>query len=254
MKKLKDEILVLMSTYNGEKYITEQIESIENQKLNIPLKLLVRDDGSTDNTINILKKLNRKYKNIKVLQEENIGCNASFFKLFKIAEGYKYYAISDQDDIWLENKLQRGIDKIKKEKNNIPILYGSCSYLMNNDGEIKGTTQKQVRDITLYNTIIQNFVPGHSDIMNDSLLQLLKEQIDYNNIYVYDFWITNVAMLNGKIIFDNKPSTKYRIHNTNTVGYGKSKVDWIKERINRFKKGDGSLITNQIKYFYEINK
>lgn len=254
MKDLKNEVLILMSTYNGEKYITEQIESIENQKLDIPLSILVRDDGSKDNTVNILKKLNKKYKNIKILQEENIGCNASFFKLFSIADGYKYYAISDQDDIWLEDKLQRGIDKIKKEKNNIPILYGSCSYLMNNDGEIKGTTQKQVREITLNNTIIQNFVPGHSDIINDSLLQLLKENIDYKKIYVYDYWITNVAMLYGKIIFDNEPSTKYRIHNSNTVGYGKSKLEWIKERFRRFKKGDGSLISSQINYFYSLNK
>ena len=136
MSKLKNEILVLMSTYNGEKYITEQIESIENQKLDIPLNILVRDDGSKDNTVNILNKLNEKYKNIKVLQEENIGCNASFFKLFKIAEGYKYYAISDQDDIWLEDKLQRGINKIRKENIFIPILYGSCSYLMDNEGNI----------------------------------------------------------------------------------------------------------------------
>ena len=254
MSKLKNEILVLMSTYNGEKYITEQIESIENQKLDIPLNILVRDDGSKDNTVNILNKLNEKYKNIKVLQEENIGCNASFFKLFKIAEGYKYYAISDQDDIWLEDKLQRGINKIRKENIFIPILYGSCSYLMDNEGNIKGTTQKQIRDITLNNTIIQNFIPGHSDIINDSLLQLLKENIDYKKIYVYDYWITNVAMLYGKIIFDNEPSTKYRIHNSNTVGYGKSKIEWIKERIKRFKKGDGSSITSQIGYFYDLNK
>lgn len=253
MRQLKDEVLVLMSTYNGEKYITEQIESIENQKLDIPLNILVRDDGSKDNTVNILKKLNKKYKNIKVLQEENIGCNASFFKLFKIANGYKYYAISDQDDIWLKDKLQRGINKIRNENVDKPVLYGSCSYIMDNEGNITGTTQKKARDITLNNTIIQNFVPGHSQIMNNSLLQLLKNDLDYSKIYVYDFWITNIALLYGKLIFDNKPSTKYRIHNLNTVGYGKSKTGWIKERIKRFKKGDGSLISSQINYFYNLN-
>ena len=253
MRHLKEEVLILMSTYNGEKYITEQIESIENQKLDIPLNILVRDDGSKDNTVKLLKKLNKKYKNIEVLQEENIGCNASFFKLFKIAKGYKYYAISDQDDIWLEDKLQRGINMIKKENVSEPVLYGSCSYLMSNDGIVKGTTQMQIRDITLNNTIIQNFVPGHSQIMNNSLLQLLKKDLDYSKIYVYDFWITNVAMVYGKLIFDNKPSTNYRIHSANTVGYGKNKIEWIKERLKRFKKGDGNSISSQIIYFYDLN-
>lgn len=252
MKKIKDEMLVLMSTYNGQKYIIDQIESIEKQKVDVPLSILVRDDGSTDDTINILKKLNKKYKNIKILQEENIGCNASFFKLFSIADGYKYYAISDQDDIWLSDKLQRGIDEIKKNDNNIPLLYGSCSYLMDNENNILGTTQKQLRNITLNNTIIQNIIPGHSAIINDSLLQLLKTKIDCDKIYVYDFWITNVAMVFGKVIFDNVPSTKYRIHNSNTVGYGKNKFSWIKERIRRFKKGAGKNIADQINYFYSL--
>lgn len=253
MEELKDEILVLMSTYNGEKYIEEQIDSIESQKLNIPLSILIRDDGSKDKTKEIINNLSNKYKNIKLIEGENIGCNASFFELFKIANGYKFYAISDQDDIWLADKLQRGIDKIKSEKENIPILYGSCSYLMDDEGNIKGTTQKQLRDINLYNTIIQNFVPGHSDIMNHELLLLLKRELDYSKIYVYDFWITNIAVLYGKLIFNNEPATKYRIHNTNTVGYGKSKIQWFKERVKRLKKGVGSQISKQISYFYEVN-
>lgn len=254
MKKLKDEVLVLISTYNGKKYIEEQIDSIENQKLDIPLKILVRDDGSKDNTVNILKKLNKKYKNIKVLQEENIGCNASFFKLFNIAEGYKYYAISDQDDIWMEDKLQRGINKIMEEDSSLPILYGSCSYLMDDNKNIRGTTQKKIRESNLNNTIIQNFIPGHSDIINDSMLQLLKNDIDTKRVYFYDFWITNVAMVYGKIIFDNEPSTKYRIHSKNAIGYGNSKIKWIKERLKRIKNGDGFKITTQIIYFYEKYK
>ena len=170
MKKLDDKVLVLMSTYNGEKFIEDQINSIENQKLSIPLDILIRDDGSLDGTIEVIKKLNLKYHNIKLVEGKNLGCNASFFELFKLACGYKYYAISDQDDIWLDDKLEKGINKIKLEDSNIPVLYGSCSYLMDENGNIRGTTQKQIRDVSLNNTIIQNFVPGHSDILNNSLL------------------------------------------------------------------------------------
>ena len=255
MNQLKNAVLVLMSTYNGEKYIVEQIDSIEKQQLEIPIDILIRDDGSNDNTLGILKKIKKKYKNIKIIQGKNIGCNASYFKLFTIAGGYRYYAISDQDDIWLEKKLQQGITKIEKEKNEKPILYSSSSLLFNNKNKkIKGTTQKQIRNITIYNTIIQNIAPGHSDIMNDSLLQLLKKKVDSSKIYVYDFWITNIAMLYGKIIFSNKPQVKYRINNNNNIGYGATKLEWAVERITRFKNGAGSLISIQIAYFYDKNK
>ena len=76
------------------------VNSIENQKLSIPLDILIRDDGSLDGTIEVIKKLNLKYHNIKLVEGKNLGCNASFFELFKLACGYKYYAISDQDDIY----------------------------------------------------------------------------------------------------------------------------------------------------------
>ena len=251
----KEEILILMSTYNGEKYIEQQIESIEHQKCDIPISILIRDDGSEDNTIKIIDKLTKKYKNIELIKCENIGCTNSFFELFKLApKNYKYYAISDQDDIWLEDKVQRGIDKLNNEDNKKPLLYGSCSELMNNNGDILGTTQKVNKKISLMNTIIQNFIPGHSQIFNTKLLEYLQQNVDPSQLYVYDFWITNVAMLYGKIIFDNKPGTHYRIHDMNTIGYGKNKIQWIKERLNRFNKGDGDKIISQINYFYELYK
>ncbi len=250
--KLKNEVLILMSTYNGEKNIGEQIKSIENQKVDIPIRILIRDDGSTDKTVSLLKKFKKQYKNIDFFEGKNIGCNASFFELFKLADrNYMYYSISDQDDVWLDDKIQRGIDMIKQNDINKPILYGSCSYLMGSNG-IKGTTQTKIRDLTLNNSIIQNIVPGHSQILNNALFNKLKLDIDINKIYVYDFWITNVAMLYGKVIFDNTPSTKYRIHDYNTLGYGNGKINWIKERFKRFKNGDGSAISKQIKYFYDI--
>ena len=253
MKKLKNEVLIMMSTYNGEKYIREQLDSIENQKLDIPLSILIRDDGSNDKTKEIIKEYKKKYKNIKLITGKNIGCNASFFELFKIAEGYKYYSISDQDDIWNEDKLQKGIEKIKNEKDDIPILYGSCSYIMDNTG-IKGTTQKQLRPSNFNNYVIQTYIPGHTQIMNNELMSLMKKKINYSKIYCYDNWPIYIAELYGKIIFDNNPSTKYRIHNENVLGYGKNKLSWIKERLRRFKKGDGKKIRKQVEYFYNIYK
>ncbi|WP_276834352.1 glycosyltransferase, partial [Massilicoli timonensis] len=99
-------ILVLLSAYNGEKYISAQIESILYQKTEHQVDLLIRDDGSNDDTLNILQEYETKYPDrIKVVEGENIGYNKSFFWLIQEANGYDYYSLSDQDDVWLDNKL-----------------------------------------------------------------------------------------------------------------------------------------------------
>ena len=90
-----------MSTYNGEKYIKTQIDSILEQDYR-EIFLAIRDDGSTDHTVEILKQYEEKYKNISVKQEENVGVIKSFFELVQNAdENSDYYAFSDQDDKWL---------------------------------------------------------------------------------------------------------------------------------------------------------
>ena len=255
MKKSNDSILVMMSTYNGEKYLRQQLDSIENQKLNIDLHILIRDDGSSDSTVNIIKEYQNKYGNIELITGENIGCNASFFYLLEKADKYTYYAISDQDDVWFSNKLQVGIDEIKKVKEDIPTLYGGCSYIVDDNMKIYGETQKKKKEIKLTNSVIQNFTPGHSQIMNYKLMNLLKQDtIDISKIYVYDYWITNIAILYGKLIFNNEPYTYYRMHKNNTVGYGSNIFSFLKERLKRFKKNDGKKIYNQITYFYEKNE
>ena len=121
-------VLVIMSTYNGEKYVREQINSILMQK-NVEVSVLVRDDGSTDGTLEVINGL--QDDRITVLNGENMGCEASFFELLMHCKGYEYYAFSDQDDIWLEDKLARAIGMIGSS--DTPVLY--CSNQMLVDGK-----------------------------------------------------------------------------------------------------------------------
>lgn len=247
-------ILIMLSTYNGARYLEEQVDSIINQKVFYPVDILIRDDGSTDNSKNILYKLENKYKNIKVIYGKNKGVNASFFDLIYNAGDYDYYGFSDQDDIWLDDKIQTAVNYLEKEDNNIPLLYGSCSYITDENLNILGTTNKQVREMTLNNTIIQNFLPGHAQMMNKRLLDILKNEIDVSQIYMYDAWITNVAMVFGKVLFDNNPHTYYRQHSKNVIGFNKknSLFSWIKERIKRIKNSEAKKYSKQIRYFYNL--
>ena len=97
-------VAVLMSTYNGEKYLNEQIDSILSQSGNFELSLLVRDDGSTDETINILNKYQNLGK-LKWYSGKNLGPGKSFIDLLYKTHGYDYYAFSDQDDVWMTGKI-----------------------------------------------------------------------------------------------------------------------------------------------------
>ena len=92
-----------MSTYNGEEFVAEQMDSILNQTYK-NIEIIVRDDGSKDSTTKIIKEYQKKYKNIKLYEGENLGFIKSFFELLKLVEA-DYYAYADQDDIWIENKI-----------------------------------------------------------------------------------------------------------------------------------------------------
>lgn len=248
----KKKIVVLISTYNGEKYLKQQIDSILNQKSSHQIDLRVRDDGSTDGTIEILQSYVEKYpKRVQVYFRENIGYINSFFELIREAEGYDYYALSDQDDIWLEDKIETAVEACESSAYNGPLLYGSSSFLVNDQLEIMGETQKNLRGITWDNLLIQNFFPGHTQVFNDALCKMLKAEVDCSKIYVHDFWITYMAFLHGKAIFDNQSHTYYRQHGTNTVGFGKNTVEWIVERLKRIGHSDNKKIATQISYFYD---
>ena len=116
-------ICVMLSAYNGENYINEQIDSILSQQ-NVNVLLYIRDDGSTDKTWEIISHFTHTYKNVRILKGENVGWEKSFLKLVDSAPNADLYAFSDQDDAWLPDKLERAYQTIQNEKNSI-VLYGS---------------------------------------------------------------------------------------------------------------------------------
>ena len=117
----KIRVLVLLSTYNGEKYLLEQLNSIFCQK-GVDVSLLIRDDGSTDSTVEILNNIARVKSNVEILTEKNVGFVRSFSNLILYVtnslkySSFNYFAFADQDDIWLCNKLEKTISEIKSIK------------------------------------------------------------------------------------------------------------------------------------------
>ena len=251
----KGKIAVLLSTYNGEKYIRCQLESILNQKLDREFGIIVRDDGSNDNTIHILESYNDH--RIVITRGNNLGANRSFLELIKMAKGlpseYEFFSFADQDDQWHLDKLQIAIDMLDKEDSSQPLLYGSASLHVDSDLKpLEKNTKRVVRPLTLYNTIIQNIVPGHTYVFNRLFLNQIPDDFDPTRIYFYDAFLVNVANMCGKLVYDPYRHTNYRQHGDNVCGNQRSVIDWIKLRFQRVRNGDSKEYARQIEYLYEL--
>lgn len=231
-------VAVLMSTYNGEKYIREQLDSIFNQE-NVQVRLFVRDDGSADNTVGILREYAQTFPLEIILDRENVRPGESFMRLvYKYADepGIDYYAFADQDDIWLPEKLRIAVEKIKGCGVSVPVLYGSNQYIYT-DGENKGDRHKESQRTDLISHMTKNTIAGCTFVFNKALVQLVAraERPDSRILRyrLHDAWMMLVATTCGKAIYDETSHMLYRIHYENTVGI---KEIPLSERLNRLKR------------------
>lgn len=231
-----------MSTYNGELYIREQLDSILNQN-HVDVQLCIRDDGSSDNTISILSEYKQNYpKKIEVLNGENIGWKESFFGLLQYAAFHhntaEYFAFADQDDIWLPEKLAIAIQKIGET--NRPTLYCGNQFYYK-DGKNYGIVREAEVYSTYKNCLVRNYATGCTIVFNKALLSLLargKPNLDV----AHDYWLYQVATLCGKVIIDRDAHILYRQHENNQIGAKAGKFKIWKRRIHDFK---GSLKDHQ---------
>lgn len=216
-------VAVLMSTYNGEKYIKEQIDSILAQR-DVAVTLFIRDDGSKDSTITIINNYIKEFTNIKLLNDGvNLGAGKSFLTLLKYVvntqDGFEFYAFADQDDIWLENKLSEAVKLIAKQIT--PTLYCS-NLLIFKDGIVEGKRYNFIPSLKLETRLLYNDFSGCTFLLNTLLAErVVESSLPSNNVIYYryhDSWVLLIALLIGKVIYDENSYIKYRIHDNNQVG------------------------------------
>lgn len=228
-----DRVCVIMSTYNGEKYLSEQLDTILGQR-NVEIKIFVRDDGSTDNTVNILKKYS-ELGQLEYIVGENLGAAKSFMSAIMLAPDSEYYAFSDQDDVWEENKIEEAVKKIQKsDSSEMPILYHSKVKITNERGEVIGENGRYEHKEFLNGYC--GYAIGCTVVFNNALMNFLKK---YNpqTLIMHDAWVKDVCIaVEGKVIFDNKAYICYRQHGNNVVGGGDDLCSKIKRRIKYYKK------------------
>lgn len=207
-------VAVLMSTYNGSAWVVEQINSIMSQE-NVEIKLIIRDDGSTDDTINLLKSLN--LSNTTIIEGENIGASNSFSEMLKncIPLEYPYIAFSDQDDVWYPKKLINAIQMLLTSRVNF--YFSSRHIVRNNSCKIIRTIPSHKITPTVYNSIFENPAAGCTTVLTGEGAKMYGS-IKRPHPIPFDFWIYLLAVWNFDVVFDPNAQIQYRIHENNSVG------------------------------------
>lgn len=196
---------VLMSTYNGEKYIEEQISSIAGQN-GVKVNLLVRDDGSNDDT---LKKLCMEFEKnpgsivgVDIRKGSNIGSLLSFEELIRHSGNADYYAFSDQDDVWRPAKLQQSISQLRHYSKR-PALYASAVDLVNELLEPLSKNRFVDFEYSIPSELIRHRLAGHTMVWNSSLQNMLERYNDMP-VWTHDQHVVLVCLLaKGTLILDN---------------------------------------------------
>lgn len=230
MRKENSKVLVLMSTYNGEKYLRQQIDSILGQR-DVAVKLLIRDDGSKDGTLSILDEYMAKGE-LDYYRDENLGPARSFMYLLQNAPASDYYAFADQDDVWLPEKLSVAVDRLCRHEDEPALYFCQTQLVDENLNRIESVVINPY--LTFGESLVYKFIGGCTMVLNHKLRLKVGDKYP-SYIRMHDTWIYSIAQVMGAYIyFDKIPHILYRQHNNNALGQGRGFAHEWKLRFNRF--------------------
>lgn len=239
---------ILMATYNGEKYLKEQLDSILEQTYQ-DFRLLISDDMSTDGTRAILNEYVEKDNRIVVfLQPKNKGVVKNFEYLMEKVES-EYFMFSDQDDIWQKDKIEKSLNKM--EETNCDLIYTDLA-VVSQDLEpihqsywqLKGFEQKVKKYNDFLSLYLNNYITGSTMLVKSKWLEKILPLPEKSKYILHDYWTAFVVSKFGKMAYIEEPLVKYRQHVSNRVG-SKRKSD----EINDFQEMRNLFIDVKIDHF-----
>lgn len=227
-------VLVMMSTYNGEKFIEEQIKSIINQEF-VKTYLIISDDKSSDNTLKILEKFKSSYPEnfLEIHTKNKFGSPSKnfFYLINNCPDNFDYYAISDQDDVWGKHKIFKAIKKIDEGFD----IYGSRTTIVNKNLEKLDLSPLFNKKPSFANAIVQSIAGGNTMVFNKKLLLKLKFY-NFTDAPSYDWFIYIFSTYTGlKFYYDEEPNILYRQHGQNEIGSNLGFINQLKRMQLTFK-------------------
>ena len=224
-------IAILLATYNGERFLEEQLNSFASQTERNWV-LWASDDGSTDQTLKILHTFATRYKDgkVNIVSGPKKGFAQNFLSLIKNPKvKAEHYAYADQDDVWLSDKLERAVSCLIMAPAQIAALYCSRTEYVDEALEHIGNSTDFKKPATFANALVQNIASGNTMVFNQAAHDLLSISDDKIEIPLHDWWTYIViAACGGGVFFDHKPSVLYRQHANNLWGMN---TGWVNRGI-----------------------
>lgn len=213
------QIKVVMSSYNGKENIGRQLDSILSQTAD-NVSIFVRDDGSTDSTVEILRTYVNINSNIQYIEGMNIGWRASFLEALSKCGTSDYFAFSDQDDVWGKDKLERCLNAIKDEDDRIPTMI-HCNRLSvdNNLIPLKKQSIKHAKPCSRKNALTQEYAQGCTILMNSRARDLVLRYKPCAEA-PHDFWTGLICYYFGKVYYLDDRLIKHVQYRTNQSSAG----------------------------------
>ena len=223
---------VLLSTYNGAAYLPEQLDSVLSQT-NTSLLLQVRDDGSSDGTLDLLNDYCAEHNQMVVRQGQNLGVVESFFDLLRDADPRcEYFAFCDQDDVWLPSKMANAVEMLDQADASQPLLYFCRLQYVDSNLQHIGYAPLP-RRLGFGNALVQNLATGCTVVINRKAREMMLSNPP-RRAMMHDWWAYLVASAYGKVLYDPRVGIKYRQHGSNEVGGTPHFVESMKRRFKRF--------------------
>lgn len=247
-------VTIFLATYNGGKFLREQLDSICFQTFS-DWKLYVSDDGSKDETVSVLKefqKIEKKHE-IVLLNGPGRGFVSNFLSMVcSCPDQTPYYAFSDQDDIWHENKIERALKWFETVPRDIPALYCSRTEIVNEDARPMHPplySSKMKISPSFENALVQSIAGGNTMVFNHAAKELFLKFGGVVPVPSHDWWLyLLVTGVGGSVYYDTIPTMMYRQHQKNIIGYNRS-LKAVLSRGARFLSGEYSKM-NSVNIFY----
>lgn len=237
-------VAVLLSTYNGERYLEDMLDSLFRQSY-LNFDLFVRDDGSSDKTLAIVEKYRQRHANIRIVSSErNLGPKKSFGTLLEFAlqfSTYAYFMFADQDDVWMEDKINkclRLMEESEAENNRIPVLVHTDLAVVDSELNRISPSFWNYQNLDpakdgINRLLVQNVITGCTMLINRKLAELSVPVPD--ECIMHDWWIGLIACSNGRIRYLREPTIYYRQHGRNSLGAVKFDLPYMLSRFRRMK-------------------
>jgi len=213
---------ILMAVLNGNRRLAEQLDSIAGQD-HENWHLITSDDGSGDNSKHQLEKFAKKHP-VTNLDGPRRGAAQNFMSLIraapKILKDGAWIAFADQDDVWLKDRLSRGLAALAKENSNVPALYCSRTWVVDDALQSPRLSHPHARGPAFQNALVQNIASGNTILLNPAAAKLICAAAhETGDLALHDWWVYQLVVgAGGRIIHDPTPTLLYRQHSQNTIG------------------------------------